>query len=385
MKCVSATSSLADGIDAVTDVLEQVSSALDSEDVVVVWVFTSGHGRELWEPLAGRLSSAFPHAVSVGCTAEGTIGDGRELERQTSVALMAAVLPDVEAQAVHVTQDAVDEGGWTDLLPELEAESALIALADPFSIDPRRILSDLEETHPGQAIIGGMASAAHRPGFNRLLCDGAIHDEGVVMLSLTGDIVLDTVVSQGCRPIGEPYVVTKGEANVIESLRGNPAMTVLQEMAGSLPEEEQELLKHGIFVGRAIDEYKSAFGRGDFLIHGIIDADRDTGKIAIAGESRTGTTVQFHVRDAASADEDLREMMAPLRDTAYAGALLFSCNGRGTRMWDSPGHDVGVLKETFGSLSAVGCFCAGEFGPIGGRNFIHGFTAVTGLLRPRSS
>lgn len=385
MKCVSASSPLPDGSEAIADAIEQVSGRLAADAVDVVWAFVSGYALELWEELERRLRAAFPNAVSVGCTAEGTIGDGRELERQASVAVMAAELPDVEVRAVHVTQDMIDEGGWTDVVPGLDAEPTIMALAEPFSVDIRRVVADLQESHPGQAVLGGMASGGHRPALNRLLCDGTIHEEGLVLLTLTGDVVVDTVVSQGCRPIGQAYVVTKGEANVIWTLRGLPAMDVLQEMASRLPPTDQELLKHGIFVGRAIDEYKSAHERGDFLIHGIVDAEEETGRIAIAGEIRTGGTIQFHVRDAASADEDLREMLQPFGESAYSGALLFSCNGRGTRMWDTPGHDVGVLRETIGPVATVGCFCAGEIGPIGGSNFIHGYTAVIGLLRPRSA
>jgi len=384
MKSASATSPLPDGIAAISDAVEQIASQVDADRTSVVWAFTSGHEADLWEQLSSRLRASFPRAITIGSTAEGTIGDGRELERQASVALMAVELPGVDVSAIHLTQDMLDADRWTEVLPDLAAEPVLIGLADPFSLDIRRVITDLQGSHPGLALLGGMASGGHRPGLNRLLCDGVVHQDGMVMLVLTGNVRVDAVVSQGCRPIGQSYVVTRGEGNTVWTLRGRPAMDVLEEMATQLPPEDQELLKHGIFVGRVIDEYKRTFERGDFLIHGIVDADRETGKIALAGEVRTGTTIQFHVRDSASADEDLREMLMPLSDAEYACALLFSCNGRGTRMWDAPGHDIGVVREALGGLPTAGAFCAGEIGPIGGRNFIHGYTAVLGLMRPRT-
>lgn len=381
MRFASATSPLPDATDAVRDVIEQVSSQVDPDQADVAFVFTSEHDVALWDELGGRLRAAFPNAVTIGCTAEGCIGDGRELERQSSVALMIGSMPGVEVVPVHVSQDEIEQSEWTKDLPPADAEPVFLALGEPFSIDIRRVVADLEASHRGRPVLGGMASAAHRPGQNRLLLDGVVREEGLVMLALYGDLEVTSVVSQGCRPIGRPFVVTQGEANVIRGLRNLPAMDVLQKMASGLPPEDQDLLKHGIFVGRVIDEYKSTFDRGDFLIHGIVDADKESGALAIAGEAKTGTTVQFHVRDAASADEDLREMLDPFEGESYDAALLFSCNGRGTRMWDAPGHDVGVVNQTIGSLPVAGCFCAGEVGPIGGRNFIHGYTAVIALFR----
>lgn len=381
MQFASATSSLSDGSDAVRDVIDQVGSQIDADRVDLAFVFTSDHDLALWDDLGSRLRVAFPRAVTIGCTAEGCIGDGRELERQSSVALMIASMPGVETHPFHLSQDGLEQAEWTKDLPSNDVKPVYLTLGEPFSIDVRRVVTDLEASHSGQPVLGGMASAGHRPGHNRLLLDGVVHEEGLVGVALHGDLEVTSVVSQGCRPIGRPYVVTQSEANIIRRLRNRPAMDVLQEVATSLPSEDQDLLRHGIFIGRAIDEYKRSFERGDFLIHAIVDADKDSGALAIAGEAKTGTTVQFHVRDAASADEDLREMLGPFGNDTYAGALLFSCNGRGTRMWDTPGHDVGVLHQAVGTLPVVGCFCAGEIGPIGGRNFIHGYTAVLCLFR----
>ncbi|MEE2711248.1 MAG: FIST N-terminal domain-containing protein [Planctomycetota bacterium] len=381
MQFASATSSLSEGPDAIRDVIDQVNSQIEADSVDLAFVFVSHHDLALWDDLGNRLRAAFPGAVTLGCTAEGCIGDGRELERQSSVSLMVAAMPGVQVDPFHLSQEGMEEAEWTQDLPDHQMNPVFVTLGEPFSIDMRRVVDALEAGYAGRPILGGMASAGQRPGENRLLLDGVVYEDGLAGLALHGALEVTPVVSQGCRPIGSPYVVTQGEANVIRRLRNRPAMDVLQEMAGGLSSEDQALLQHGVFIGRAIDEYKRSFDRGDFLIQAIIDADKESGALAIAGEAKTGTTVQFHVRDAASADEDLRAMLGPFGHKRYAGALLFSCNGRGTRMWDAPGHDVGVLQQEVGALPVAGCFCAGEIGPIGGRNFMHGYTAVLGLFR----
>ena len=202
----------------------------------------------------------------------------------------------------------------------------------------------------------------------------------MVGVALTGNLKVDTVVSQGCRPIGKPFVITKGERNVIHELGGKPALERLHETYQSLPAEDEPLARQSLFVGRVIDEYKKSFARGDFLIHNIMGVDRRTGAIGIAGRAKVGATVQFHVRDAKSADEDLRLLLSPRAGRAIEGAMLFGCNGRGTNMWPQPGHDVGVLREMLGDVPVAGFFCGGEFGPIGGKNFVHGFTASIALF-----
>jgi small ligand-binding sensory domain FIST len=190
------------------------------------------------------------------------------------------------------------------------------------------------------------------------------------------------VVSQGCRPIGKSFIVTKAEGNIIHELGRKPALEQLHSVLTKLAEPEEQLARESMFLGRAIDEYKERFGRGDFLIHNILGADRKSGAIGIAGQVKVGTTVQFHVRDAQSADEDLRAMLTPHAATEPEGALLFGCNGRGTHMWPEPGHDVNLLRQLLGNVPVAGFFCGGEFGPVGGRNFVHGFTASIALFYP---
>ncbi len=185
------------------------------------------------------------------------------------------------------------------------------------------------------------------------------------------------MVSQGCRPIGKPFVVTRAQRNFVEELGGEPALGRLRELAERATDAERELLQRGLHVGLVVDEHKAEFGRGDFLVRNVLGADRETGAIAVGDQVGVGQTVQFHVRDAEAADEDLREL---LRGVDARGALLFTCNGRGRHLFGTPDHDAGVVAQLLGPIPAAGAFCAGEIGPVGGRNFLHGFTASLALF-----
>jgi small ligand-binding sensory domain FIST len=234
-------------------------------------------------------------------------------------------------------------------------------------------------------IVGGMASGASEPGGNGLLTADQVYHEGAVAVRIHGPVAIRSVVSQGCRPIGKHYVITKARQNIIQELGGKPAMTQLQELFAELTAEEQQLMQNGVHVGRVINEYQDQFERGDFLVRNVIGADPNSGAIAIGEYVRPGQTVQFHVRDASSADEELRELLATSRTKAgpAAGGLLFTCNGRGTRLFETPNHDAGVVTATLGSIPLAGFFAQGEIGPIGGRNFLHGFTASVVLFAPK--
>jgi small ligand-binding sensory domain FIST len=199
-----------------------------------------------------------------------------------------------------------------------------------------------------------------------------------VAIEITGEVAVATVVSQGCRPIGRSMIVTRAERNLIRELGRRPALEVLREVFDGLDPDDQERVRQGLHIGRVINEYQETFQRGDFLVRNVMGAN-DSGGIAITDMIRVGQTVQFHVRDAQSADEDLRTLLENARlarPTMKArGALLFTCNGRGTRLFEEPNHDVGVVHEILGPVPVAGFFAMGELGPVGGQNFVHGFTA----------
>ena len=374
---------------AVEELLAPLDRRVTPGMIDLAFLFCTAHYEDDFETVAERVAEFLPAAVLVGCTAEGTIGAEREIERMPSMALLAGTLPDVRINPFHVQQSQLeatnDHHDWERLVGVApESDPVFVALADPFRIDVLSFVERLNRAYPQVPLFGGVASAGSKPKENLLLLNGEIVREGIVGVALTGNLVAEAVVSQGCRPIGKHFVVTKGERNVLRELGGKPTLRRLREVLEKLTPAERKLAEQSLLLGRAIDEYRSEFTRGDFLIHNIMGADTNTGALAIAGPARVGTTVQFHVRDAASADEDLRTALGPYADGDIRGALLFSCNGRGTRMWPKqPGHDARALRETVGDVPVAGFFCAGEFGPVGGQNFVHGFTASVALLRPR--
>lgn len=170
--------------------------------------------------------------------------------------------------------------------------------------------------------------------------------------------------------------MTRAEDNVILELGGKTPLQQLQDLWLTMTPRDHELVQRGLMVGLAVSEYRDTFRRGDFLVRHLAGLDRATGAIAVGDDVRVGQTVQFHVRDATSADEDLRLMLATAGPaTAQRGGLLFSCNGRGTRLFDAPNHDALAVQHALGKVPLAGFFAQGELGPVGGRNFIHGFTA----------
>ena len=211
-----------------------------------------------------------------------------------------------------------------------------------------------------------------------MFLDDRVIDTGAVGVRVDG-IRIRALVSQGCRPIGSIYTVTVAEGNVIRELAGRPPLQRLQEVVEALPPEDRELVNRGLHVGRVIDEYKTELGRGDFLIRGVTGVDPQTGALAVGDRIEVGETIQFHVRDAATADEDLRNLLEQEAEPAD-GALLFTCNGRGSRLFPVPDHDASLVSNKLGGLPLAGFNCAGEIGPIGGKNFLHGFTASVALF-----
>ncbi len=378
--------------------LSQLESTADARDEIarevrnsgiapdVAFVFFSAHHAES----VNDLSKIVP-SLLLGCSAEGVIGAGMEVEREPGVALLVAEIPGVRLHPIRIARD-----DWRGLLSEpqtllsrigYESDTrAIIGFGDPFTTPLSQFLSALDGLAPSSPLIGGMASSARAPGENALVLGGDIFNEGFVGVSLSGAIDVETIVSQGCKPIGHPLVITRSRDNVIEQLGGKPALTALQEIVEELPAEQREMLQNGLMVGRAITEYRDRFGRGDFLVRNIVGVDQESGAIALADFVRTGQTVQFHVRDAQTADEDLNLMLEVQKvDDPPAGALLFSCNGRGTRLFDAPSHDIAAAGRAMPATPVAGFFAAGEIGPIGGKNFIHGHTASFALFRPKTA
>ncbi len=319
-----------------------------------------------------------PHTL-VGATAVSVLAGSREVEEHSAIALFAVWSGSpTGVRPVRLTAAPHPDGPEVRGLDGLAGSSGtLLLLADPFSFPVDTVLSDLAGIAPGLQVMGGMASAARQRDGNRLLLDGAIHTDGAVGVLLDQSIPVTPVVSQGCRPFGDPLTVTRAERNIIYELAGRPALERLMDQVENLDESDRALAARGLHIGRVIDEQRDHFGRGDFLIRGVMGADKEAGAVAVGESIGVGTTVQFQVRDAVSADEDLRALMDGRSAT---GALVFTCNGRGSALFGVPDHDASVVLEALGSAAVAGMFCAGEVGPVGGVNFVHGFTASIALI-----
>ncbi|HVJ81943.1 MAG TPA: FIST N-terminal domain-containing protein [Planctomycetia bacterium] len=371
---------------ALADVSSGVRTLLDGSRADLSFLFFSPHHAEEIAASISRLRADLGGGLLIGCAGESIVGTGREVEGMPAVSLWSASLPGARLDPFHLDYARTSDGGsflgWPDdFLDSWPEPSGLLMLADPFTFPADQLAERLNEDRPGVSLLGGMASGASRPGQNPLLLDDAVHARGAVGVRISGAAKLQAVVSQGCRPIGKPFVVTKAERTVVEELGGKPALARLQEVFDALSPADKRLFQQGLHVGRAMSEYKDEFGRGDFLIRNVLGVEPESGAVVLGDQVRVGQTVQFHVRDAASADEDLRELLAS-GGGAPAGALLFTCNGRGERMFAAPNHDAGAIKNAWGEFPLAGFFAQGELGPVGGRNFLHGFTAAIAVFRP---
>jgi small ligand-binding sensory domain FIST len=350
--------------EVVGQVLEQLQHLDTVPDLAVM--FCSPDHADAVGDIAETVRGLVSPRVLIGATAGAVIGGEREIEEGPALSLWAAKLPAVP-RPVRVTAARTPSGVAVQGLPvtDLPEGGTLILLADPFSLPIDAVLDAVDAAGTGVRVAGGMASAARGPGGNRLVLDGTVVGEGAVGVVLEAPTATTTVVSQGCRPIGEPMIVTKAERNVIAELAGRPALERVAELASRAGPEDRALLASGLHIGVAIDEHQSTFDRGDFLI-------RVAGAVI-----PVGTTVQFQVRDAAAADEDLNALLAPVLGD---GALLFTCNGRGTNLFDAPDHDARAVSDAIGSDTVAGMSCAGELGPVAGRSFVHSFTASVVLF-----
>jgi small ligand-binding sensory domain FIST len=316
----------------------------------------------------------------LGCVAEGVVGRVRELEQGPAVAVWAGALPGAEIECFHAAAVQTDEGIAVADFPELDDPGLVALLVDPFTFPAGPFLTRLNETHEQIPLVGGIAAGGRRPGAQALILDDEVHAEGAVGAVVSGLPVL-TVVSQGCRPIGREAVITRCEGNVVYELAGQPALERLRTEIVALSSEEQALAARGLLAGLVIDENRPQYDTGDFLMRGLLGADEASGALALAGAVRVGQTLRFSVRDVASADADLRQALGGVpRRARPAGALLFTCNGRGTNMFPDPDHDARVVTEMLRTDALAGFFCGGEIGPVGGKAFLHGFTATLAVF-----
>jgi len=390
----SSLSTHTDSDRAIDEIVTGIRAQLGDAAPDLVTCFVSHHHGAAIETLGPRLAVELNAQALVGCTGEGIVGTGREVERGAALTAWAAVLPDTEVRPFAVEAEAVSDDTLRFTgMPEVRDRSraSLLMLADPFTFPAHAYLEVLNRELPRVSAIGGLASGGQGPGQNLLFTRGGVVAQGAIGVVVEGAVEVRAIVSQGCRPVGKPFVITACKDNLVLKLSGKPALHALMETLQTSPSDDQQLLQRGPFLGLALDPTKSAFQRGDFLARGIVGLEKDSNAIAVADNSiRNGMSVQFLVRDAATAGEDLTQLV---RDEAKspvephgAGVLLFSCNGRGTRMFRRPDHDVGCLRAALATdVPTAGFFAMGEIGPVGGRNFLHGFSASVALFRRRDA
>ena len=368
---------------AATRAVAQAREALGDAPASLAMLFASAHFLGSAEALAAAVAEQTGPLPLIGCVGEAVAGGAREVESEPAVSLwLGAGLGPVESFAMDFVRTS-SGGAYGGYQFPPAAAGVHLMICDPFTFPADGLLAHLNEQRPGAVVMGGMASAAPPSRQSRLFLNDRVLYRGAVGVHLPRAEV-HPLVAQGCRPVGDAYIITGAEGNVIGELGGRPPLTRLREMAAVLPARDQELLAEGVLLGVVIDEYRAEPVQGDFLVRGVIGADPESGAIAVGDEIQVGRTVQFHVRDAASADEDLRRALA--RESAAlggrrpAGALLFTCNGRGSRMFAEPDHDARLIATMLGDIPVAGFFCAGELGPVGGQNFLHTFTASIALF-----
>lgn len=360
----------------------------DAVDLAIAF-FTSPLATEaqsIAEILRGRLRPRCFAAVSAGAV----IASEREIESGPGLVLLAGHLPGVTVHPFVLVPAA-----WGDAMSDaaefarhtsgVDGAELVLLFGDPFTLDVERVLGAFRQHAPRARVVGGMASASARPNGNTLVLNDWVAHDGGIAISLGGALRADVIVSQGCRPVGPPLVVTEAEGNVIHQLDGRPALERAEEVLRGLSEAEQSQLQHGLYLGRPTRG--GASGRGDYVIRNLLGADRERGAIAVADRIQEREQVRLHVRDAKIAREDLELLLTPqVVDSRADAALIFSCNGRGRAFFGEPNGDITMVQSALGGgVPAAGFFCAGEIGPVGEENFVHGHTASIAILRTRST
>ncbi len=392
MKCATVITTTPDIIPALDGLCDRLSADLDGARPSLLVAYYTPHHRGEVGAIRDKLLERLDPEHLLGCPAIGIIGEDVEVEGQAGLTLWAGHFPGVEIEPFRletITDESAGEDGdtqatqltgWPERVPE---DPGFLLLVDPYTTPADDLLAILDERHPGAPVLGGMASGATGPGDALLMTTEGLHDSGSIGIAVGGSVRLAPVVSQGCRPIGHHFVITAADRNVIKTLGGKPALSQLRSLVDQVTQEDRELMQRALHVGRVVDERKSTYEQGDFLVRNVLGINPDNESIAISDFVRAGQTIQFMVRDAEAASAEFEELLQREADTPALGALLFSCNGRGQRFFGVAHHDVRRVHNAVGEVPTSGFFAAGEIGPVGGKPFLHGFTASVALFKRR--
>ena len=380
--------------EAIAECRVDIKNSIQDDDLDLAVTFISPHYEQSYHRVTDLVASSLGAKHVLGCSGGGVIGNGLEVEQRSGVSITVAALPDVTIRPFHIESGQLpdmDAGPdkWEELIGGCqEKDPHFVMLADPYSFPVNDLLMGLDYAFPNSTKIGGLASGASHQGQNALFLDGEVIRTGAVGLALDGNITVDTVVAQGCRPIGKPMRISKSDRNLLIELEGKAPLEVLRGMAPSLPQRDQELLRHSLFLGVVMDEFIDNPIQGDFLIRNVVGMDQNSGGLAIGEMLKEGQLVQFHLRDAETSADDLQAVLGRYatehRENVIPGAVLFSCLGRGQFLYGRPNHDADMFRDKLGEIPLGGFFCNGEIGPVSGTTFLHGYTSSFGLFRPKA-
>jgi small ligand-binding sensory domain FIST len=391
IKVASALSELIDSSAAVAECVEKLRLDLGGRKPDALFLFVSPHHRDAYALIQETLLDGLKPRLLLGCSGGGVIGGARELEETPGLSVTAAVFPGVQLHAQHLNDEDLpgpDEPprAW-ELALGVDAgeQPGFITLLSPFMGRSEELLMGLDYAFPKCQKVGGVVSGLRHVGERALFLDGQRFSDGAIVLSLCGPLRLDTLVAQGCRPVGPLFTVTACQGNVIERLDQKSALKAIQAVFEGVDARTRDLLQRALFVGLVGDNLRGGEPQaGDFLIRNVMGFDDRAGHVAVAAHVREGMRLRFHVRDAEAADEDLRKVIARALaahpERGVAGALLFSCVGRGERLFNEADHDSQVFAQAFGTESVGGFFCNGEIGPVGGGTYLHGFTSCFAMF-----
>ena len=406
MKWASAVSSHPSLELALREVIERVLTQLETAPNLAIIFISSAFASE-YSRVLPLLKGPLGGAHIIGCSGSGVIGVTRaghlvEVEETAGISLTVAYLPDVTIQGFHLSIDELPDldsppSEWTEIFGVLPADKPnFLLMADPFASGMNDLLQGLDFAYPESVKLGGLAGIESISRSCGLFCGQQLYRQGVIGVALSGNITIDTIVAQGCRPIGPTFRVVESDRNVVtkvaaqapdnEAAEQTP-LEALQELFQDLDDTDRQLAQESLFIGLAQSSFKQALEQGDFLIRNLVGVDPKVGAIAIADRIRPGQRIQFHLRDAHTAKDELATLLATYqlnhqgRSTPPSGALLFACNGRGTSLFDAPNCDVEQFSRQVGPVPLGGFFCNGEIGPVGKTTFLHGFTSVFGICR----
>ena len=394
MRWSSAVSEADTLADAVRDCAARLNTELEGARPDLVVAFASAHYADSFADVPSLVGAALPGGVLVGCSSGGVIGAGAEVENRPGFAMAAAQMPGVSITPFHVEDAALPDGDappqdWEALLNTSAGnDPQFLLLADPFSVRGEFLLMGLDYAFPGSVKIGGLASGGIQPGANALFLGDEVHHAGMVGLAFSGDVMIDTVVAQGCRPIGAPMQITECQSNVLIGVDGRTPFEALKEVFTGLSDRDRQLAQNSLFLGIVMDGMNESPRQGDFLIRNIVGVDGKRGVLAIGEILKEGQIVQFHLRDADTSAQDLDAVLERYLDThathGEAGALLFSCLGRGSYLYGRADHDTDMFRDKLGPMPLTGFFCNGEIGQVGGSTYLHGYTSSFGVFHPKS-